>query len=552
MKKFILFLSLVTVFACLCSCNKNNDKELESVVKQADNSQRNSQATARVSADCPPPTNVRVDALAEVATVSFYTVDEGDQYQVSYREKGDSSIFDAVHTQNHLALLSNLKPNTEYELQVRTLCGSIGSARTPLQTFTTSRAGEEPSCQTPTYIEAFAIETSASITFRAVEGASIQYMMLYKKQGAADFTANVFQGSITSLDNLERNTTYEFKIRTLCGEIGSAYSALQQFTTAANTPSCDPPSSFEAAASATSASISFPEVERGTQYQILYKKVGAPDFKSDIFQANYTALYDLEPSTTYEFKIRTLCGEIGSAYSALQQVTTAADVPYCLAPTNVQLKVVANSVEVTFTKNAANGTATHVYYKTDADEYAKTVYTTTESVTIPNLIPNTKYTLEVRTLCGSAGSEITPAQTFTTGAAAGSGSSACTKVGFKLTLDDYGSETSYAIVDANNSRVGGGGTFSNGESGAVKTDEFCLADGCYVLTVNDSYGDGTCCAYGNGSFQILDSNGSALGNYDGNFGKYKSVQICVSNGKISLGAAQSDAKSRNLSRKKQG
>lgn len=70
----------------------------------------------------------------------------------------------------------------------------------------------------------------------------------------------------------------------------------------------------------------------------------------------------------------------------------------------------------------------------------------------------------------------------------------------KLTTDKYADETYWAIFDdQGNIKVEGKGLKGN-ETYEVKT---CLPDGCYQFRITDSYGDGICCNYGEGSFELI-------------------------------------------------
>ena len=53
----------------------------------------------------------------------------------------------------------------------------------------------------------------------------------------------------------------------------------------------------------------------------------------------------------------------------------------------------------------------------------------------------------------------------------------------------------------------------------------CLRDGCYTFTINDAYGDGICCAYGDGSYAVIDSIGNILGQ-GGEFTNSESFLFC--------------------------
>jgi endonuclease I len=76
----------------------------------------------------------------------------------------------------------------------------------------------------------------------------------------------------------------------------------------------------------------------------------------------------------------------------------------------------------------------------------------------------------------------------------------CIDVALTLTTDNYGSETSWQISDAQDNVVLSGGNYQSNAQYAANT---CLNAGTYELTVNDSYGDGMCCSYGNGGYSLV-------------------------------------------------
>lgn len=59
------------------------------------------------------------------------------------------------------------------------------------------------------------------------------------------------------------------------------------------------------------------------------------------------------------------------------------------------------------------------------------------------------------------------------------------------------------------STVASGGTYGSQADRSTITETFNLAAGCYDFPITDTYGDGICCSYGNGSYSIT-SNGSTL------------------------------------------
>ena len=98
-----------------------------------------------------------------------------------------------------------------------------------------------------------------------------------------------------------------------------------------------------------------------------------------------------------------------------------------------------------------------------------------------------------------------------------------TDVTWTIVTDNYPGETTWAVTDASGGTVWAGGPY--GASGTTYSETICLPYGCYSLTVNDSYGDGICCAYGQGSFELT-SGGTSLVS-GGEFGTVTSADFCL-------------------------
>ena len=101
----------------------------------------------------------------------------------------------------------------------------------------------------------------------------------------------------------------------------------------------------------------------------------------------------------------------------------------------------------------------------------------------------------------------------------------CTNVNFNFVFDNYPEETSWQILNSSGQVVESGGTYGSQADGSSLTITKCLAAGCYTFKINDSYGDGICCSYGNGSYSVT-SNGTTLAS-GGSFGSSESTNFCV-------------------------
>lgn len=110
-----------------------------------------------------------------------------------------------------------------------------------------------------------------------------------------------------------------------------------------------------------------------------------------------------------------------------------------------------------------------------------------------------------------------------------SGTATPTCIDTRLTLkfDNYPEETSWNIKNSAGATVASGGTYPNQADGSTLNINQCLPAGCYTLTVNDSYGDGMCCAYGNGSYSLSNASSGTVLASGGSFSSTETKNFCV-------------------------
>ena len=87
----------------------------------------------------------------------------------------------------------------------------------------------------------------------------------------------------------------------------------------------------------------------------------------------------------------------------------------------------------------------------------------------------------------------------------------CIAATLKITFDNYPEETKWDIKDVNGAIIFYGGTYDAQTDGSSIEIPLCMEEGCYTFTMYDTYGDGMCCQYGNGSFSLSkDDDGTEL------------------------------------------
>lgn len=74
---------------------------------------------------------------------------------------------------------------------------------------------------------------------------------------------------------------------------------------------------------------------------------------------------------------------------------------------------------------------------------------------------------------------------------------------FSLQTDNYPSETYWEILDDNGNIIFSGDSYSS--QNTLYEQMVCLSPGCYEFIIYDGFGDGICCSYGNGFFELTDN-----------------------------------------------
>nr|MBK7790372.1 T9SS type A sorting domain-containing protein [Saprospiraceae bacterium] len=97
-----------------------------------------------------------------------------------------------------------------------------------------------------------------------------------------------------------------------------------------------------------------------------------------------------------------------------------------------------------------------------------------------------------------------------------------------IVLDQYPSETTWNIKNAANAVIYSGGPYTT--PGATITVPLCLPNACYTFNIADSYGDGICCAYGNGSYNVVVNGSNVASGGQFTFSQTKSFCINTSSG----------------------
>ena len=102
----------------------------------------------------------------------------------------------------------------------------------------------------------------------------------------------------------------------------------------------------------------------------------------------------------------------------------------------------------------------------------------------------------------------------------------CVDLVVTVTTDDFASETSWEIVDLNSNQTVGTRQFTFNDDLTTFNDTFCVdPTRCYAVRIDDSFGDGICCTFGNGDWSVTFDGVTTASPSGGQFGSSETIQV---------------------------
>ena len=101
-----------------------------------------------------------------------------------------------------------------------------------------------------------------------------------------------------------------------------------------------------------------------------------------------------------------------------------------------------------------------------------------------------------------------------------------TGVIINILTDNYPGETTWSLTDVTGAAVASGGPYVDVATSIQEV--VCVGDGCFTFTIFDSFGDGLCCGYGTGSYDLT-VNGAVL-TTGGEFLSSEATEFCLGDG----------------------
>lgn len=287
------------------------------------------------SLTCIPPTNLNISSnnLSAHAAILNWTSGGSEnrwniQYKLSSKPSWDSA-FSIFSTSNSKLLSTSLIEHANYDVRVRSICGVGDTSRwSTTYNFLTPYAFPAPS-NLATY-DSLSTYSSAKIHWKK-NGTETQWAIEYKLSTISDWdyaTTLYSNDTIFTFNDLTENTTYNVKVRAICGANDSVvYSSPISFTTLYY---CQKPTNFavnDASITTTSAELGWTSHGHDSQWTIEYKKrlEDWTNAQTVTASTNPYTLNGLQPGTIYNIRIKSICDQGVSLVSNIDTCITACE-----------------------------------------------------------------------------------------------------------------------------------------------------------------------------------------------------------------------------------
>ncbi len=364
-----------------------------------------------INTPCTNPSDLEIEIpTLTTAVLSWRDIPGVFGYTFRYRIVG-SPIWTTLQVADSTISLGGLITGSDYEWQVQTNCGINTSEWVIGEIFT---AGATP-CPAPADLTVGNLAiNSASFSWATANGAQ-DYEIRYRVKSTTTWT--VVTESSTSLDvsELLPETLYEWEVRTNCEFNSSEWAVGPDFQTLAIT--CPNPGNLAVSAvQSSSASLSWDAVAEATKYLVRYRLVGSATWVEDSVDNNSLLLENLQSESSYEWEVKTICGEGESEWISGGVIQTLFS---CPIPANLAvLNITALTAEIRWDAPSPIEGVTYTYfvrYRPVGDTVWITETKNVNSSILSKLIPETAYEWEVQTNCGGGNvSEWLQGPNFTT------------------------------------------------------------------------------------------------------------------------------------------
>ncbi len=269
---------------------------------------------------CDLPTQLTVSNITPTTAHVTWNAGSSSTWYLQYKTgTADWSSSISVTSPNYT--LTNLTPGTAYQVRVQTNCGGSSASEWTVQSFTTL------SCEAPSVpVISNITSSSATATWTAGNGES-DWNFEYKTSVASDWniTIPVHNNPTYTMMSLLENTSYDVRVRSVCGTVNSDWTTVQSFTTEMSTDCQDPTGLGVFNITKNSVSLDWTEHGVATDWILHYKESNEADFNTVMASTHPYTLTGLQPAKEYTAFVTSNCATGQSGPSNMVTFTTLPD-----------------------------------------------------------------------------------------------------------------------------------------------------------------------------------------------------------------------------------
>lgn len=325
----------------------------------------------QAAAACEAPTGLNIIGITMDAARINWSSTATSQYVVArYRKVGTSAWQEKTSYSNGVNVF-DLITDTDYEVQVASVCNGIRGAFSASVNFKTNSPAA--ACAVPSRLRVNTVAmNTALIAWDNVNGAT-RYTVRYRTVVAgfiSNWSSVTAYTNTANLSGLSADKNYEVQVSTICGSSFTDYSASVSFKTlqGGGTGACDAPNGIQASNITTNtASISWAAVSAATGgYVIFYKPTTQSTWKEILSSTNSVALPILASGINYQVKVASVCNSLGKfsepiTFKTLDNSVTS-NVQNAVASSTEAIKLYPNPVVDVLNVSNISGNATYKIY----------------------------------------------------------------------------------------------------------------------------------------------------------------------------------------------
>lgn len=279
---------------------------------------------------CPAPDKLFTNNITtNSALATWITTPNSSQYRIRIRPVGSMTwtVYIVFGGNKNKFSLTGLNHSTDYEWQLRSGCGSYNdlSAWSLPEYFSTK-------CEQPNDVEVENITSSSALVDWDDNDGAYKYRLRRRAVGDVDwvYSSVLAPGNERKFTNLLPGTEYEFQVQTYCDSSlndSSDYVSGSNFTTLNDCIS--PDGRITTDITDVSAKANWNVAANSSGYRVRIRQVGDVSWNFTVIKGGNTTSHTftgLNPSTDYEWQVRTICNSISdySGFDSTQTFTTSA------------------------------------------------------------------------------------------------------------------------------------------------------------------------------------------------------------------------------------